>query len=61
MLSTAVSMRSLAQEAPWFDGDVGPTAADITAEFGLAGITFSRSVPESWRGYYVREMGNCAA
>jgi hypothetical protein len=58
VLSTAVSMRGLAQEAPWFDGDEGPTAADITAEFGLAGITFARSVPESWRGYYVREMGN---
>jgi len=58
LLSTAVSMRALAQEAPWFDGDVGPNATDITAEFGLAGITFARSVPDSWRGYYVREMGN---
>lgn len=58
VLSTAVSMRSLAQEAPWFDGDLGPGPTDITAEFGLAGITFARSVPESWRGYYVREMGN---
>ena len=58
VLSTAVSMRALAQEAPWFDGDVGPNATDITAEFGLAGITFERSVPDSWRGYYVREMGN---
>lgn len=58
VLSTAVSMRGLAQEAPWFDGDVGPTAADITAEFGLAGILFARSVPMSWRGYYVRELGN---
>jgi len=58
MLSAAVSMRSLAQEAPWFDGDLGPSPADITSEFGLAGITFARSVPESWRGYYVREIGN---
>jgi hypothetical protein len=58
VLSTAVAMRGLAQEAPWFEGSSGPTAADITAEFGLAGITFAHSVPESWRGYYVREMGN---
>ncbi len=58
VLSAAVSMRSLAQEAPWFDGDVGPSATDVTEEFGLAGITFARAVPESWRGYYVREMGN---
>ena len=58
MLSTAVSMRGLAQEVPWFDGDLGPSPTDITAEFGLAGFTFARSVPESWRGYYVREMGN---
>ena len=58
VLSAAVSMRSLAQEAPWFDGDLGPSPTDVTAEFGLAGITFARSVPESWRGYYVREMGN---
>jgi len=58
ILSTAVSMRSLAQETPWFDGDPGPSATDITAEFSLAGITFARSVPESWRGYYVRELGN---
>jgi hypothetical protein len=58
VLSTAVAMRALAQEAPWFDGDTGPSATDITGEFGLAGITFARSVPESWRGYYVREMGN---
>ena len=58
VLSTAVSLRSLAQEAPWFDGDLGPSAVDVTTEFGLAGITFARSVPESWRGYYVRELGN---
>jgi len=58
VLSAAVSMRSLAQEAPWFEGDLGPSPTDVTAEFGLAGITFARSVPGSWRGYYVREMGN---
>jgi len=58
VLSAAVSMRSLAQESPWFADDPGPSATDVTAEFGLAGITFARSVPESWRGYYVREMGN---
>ncbi len=58
VLSAAVSMRALAQEAPWFDGDVGPNAMDIAAEFGLAGVTFARSVPDAWRGYYVREIGN---
>lgn len=58
MLSTAVSMRTLAQSAPWFPGDRGPDAADLTSEFGLADVTFSRGVPAAWRPYYLRELQN---
>ena len=56
MLSTAVAMRTLAQDAPWFPGDRGPDAADLTSEFGLADVVFSRAVPRVWRPYYLREL-----
>jgi hypothetical protein len=56
VLSSAVAVRTLAQATPWFDGMSGPTAADITSEFGLATVTFARSVPSAWRPYYLREL-----
>lgn len=56
LLSTAVTMRTLSQSAPWFPGDRGPDASDLTSEFGLADVTFSRSVPIVWRPYYLREL-----
>ncbi len=56
VLSTAVALRSLAQQEPWFVGDVGPTASDLSAEFGLASVTFARSTPLAWRPYYLREL-----
>jgi len=56
LLSSAVSVRTLSQAAPWFEGMPGPTAADMITEFGLSSVTFARSVPSSWRPYYLREL-----
>jgi hypothetical protein len=56
MLSTAVAIRTLAQSDPWFPGMDGPTVTDLIDEFGLAGISFSRSVPLVWRPFYAREL-----
>jgi len=56
MLSSAVAMRSLSQSEPWFPGDGGPGATDLTTEFGLADVSFARSVPSAWRPYYLREL-----
>lgn len=56
VLSSAVAVRTLAQEAPWFEGTVSPTTSDVTSEFGLAGVSFARSVPTGWRPYYLRQL-----
>ena len=56
MLSSAVAMRALAQQTPWFPGDEGPDAADIASEFGIADVTFARAVPWAWRPFYLREL-----
>src|SRR5262245_25534139 len=56
VLATAVSLRTLGQDTPWFPGDRGPDAADLTSEFGLAEVAFSRTVPYAWRPYYLREL-----
>lgn len=56
ILSSAVAMRSLAQSMPWFPGDGGPDASDLTAEYGLTDVAFARSVPSAWRPYYLREL-----
>jgi len=56
LLSSAVAVRTLAQAAPWFDGMPGPTAADMIREFGLSNVIFTRSVPNAWRPYYLREL-----
>ncbi len=45
LLSAAVALRTLAQSEPWFAGDPAPTPGDITAEFGVASVTFGRDVP----------------
>lgn len=55
-LAAAVALRSAAQSVPWFPGDAGPSTQDLTTEFGLAGVTFTRSVPLEWRSYYTREL-----
>jgi len=51
-----VALRTLAQSAPWFPGDDGPDVTDLTSEFGLADVTFSRAVPAAWQPYYLREL-----
>jgi hypothetical protein len=56
MMSSAVAMRSLAQATPWFPGDAGPEEGDLTAQYGLADVSFARSVPSAWRPYYLREL-----
>jgi hypothetical protein len=56
LLASAVSMRTLAQNVPWFPGDRGPDAADLIAEFGLADVAFTRGVPVAWRPFYLREL-----
>jgi len=56
LLASAVSMRTLAQNTPWFPGDRGPDAADLIAEFGLADVAFTRGVPAAWRPFYLREL-----
>jgi len=56
MLASAVGVRSLAQDVPWFPGDPGPSPADLEMQFGLGDVTFTRAVPESWRPYYLREL-----
>src|SRR6185437_5277409 len=56
LLAAAVGVRSLAQDAPWFPGDPGPSAADVVGQFRLAGVSFAHTVPEAWRPYYLREL-----
>jgi hypothetical protein len=56
VLASAVGVRSLAQDTPWFPGDPGPSPADLETQFGLADVSFARAVPESWRPYYLREL-----
>jgi hypothetical protein len=56
LLAAAVALRSTAQDRPWFVGNGGPTTTDLSAEFGLVSVKFSRTVPTSWRPYYLREL-----
>jgi hypothetical protein len=56
LLATMVSVRSLAQQVPWFSGQSGPSVGDLTAEFGIAGVTFARAVPAAWQSYYLGEL-----
>jgi len=58
VLSTAVALRTRAQDTPWFAGDPAPTAPDLAAEFGLADVSFDPSVPSQWRPYYLRELAD---
>jgi len=54
MVSAAVALRALAQEAVWFPGDVEPSAGEIVGRYGLRAITFDADVPPVWHPYYVR-------
>jgi hypothetical protein len=53
-----VALRTFNQEAPWFTGDQGPTAADLRTQFGLGDVAFAHAVPAAWRPYYLRELAS---
>lgn len=57
VLGAATSLRAMAQEEPWFPGSPAPSAADLRAEFGLAGVSFDRDVRAEWQPYYLRMIG----
>lgn len=57
VLGAATSLRAMAQEEPWFPGSPSPSAADLRAEFGLAGVSFDRDVRAEWQPYYLRMIG----
>ncbi|MBX6363910.1 MAG: hypothetical protein IRZ00_08585 [Gemmatimonadetes bacterium] len=54
-LAAATSLRTYAQEAPWFPGFGGPSGRDLEERYGLA-VEFDRSVPAAWRPYYRRML-----
>src|SRR5262245_26127807 len=55
-VQTAVGLRAYSQESVWLPGMDGPSQRDLLEEYGLAGITFDRSVRASWRPYYRRML-----
>jgi len=52
MLWAAAGMRTMAQEAVWYPGFGGPTAAEVASRFGLTSVTFDDRIPAGWRPYY---------
>jgi hypothetical protein len=58
MLAAATALRSMAQETPWFPGQLSVTASDLRAEFGLTAVRFDDDVPEAWRPYYLRMIAS---
>ena len=58
VLTSAVALRTRAQSTPWFADDPAPTVHDLSAEFGLADVSFAPSVPAAWRPYYLRELAD---
>lgn len=57
-LQAAVALRAYAQEASWFPGMDGPSYRDLQEQYGLAGISFDRTVRAAWRPYYRRMLAN---
>ena len=55
-LAGAVGLRSYAQEPVWFPGFGGPSARELEERYGIAAITYSDSVPATWRPYLRRMM-----
>jgi hypothetical protein len=58
LVSTAVAMRSLAQQAVWFPGDSAPSASQLAASLGVREIVFDRDVPAVWRPYFLRQLAD---
>lgn len=56
-LRTAVAMRTYAQERVWYAGYAAPSARELKAKHRLASITFDATVPQAWRPYYRRMIG----
>lgn len=56
-LRTAVAMRSYAQERVWYPGYAAPSLRELKARYRIASLDFDRSVPEAWRPYYRRMVG----
>lgn len=56
LVSTAVSMRSHAQQPVWFPGDTAPSAAELSARHGVASVSFEHDVPKAWRPFYLRQF-----
>jgi hypothetical protein len=52
-LTAAVALRAYAQEAPWFQGDSGPTPRQLYDTYGLASVTFDPGTREAWKPYYL--------
>lgn len=53
-LTTAVAMRSLAQEPIWYPGFGGPPERELQERYGLASVTFGKDVDPEWRPYFRR-------
>ena len=51
-LMAAVALRAYAQETPWFPGDGGPTARQLSDQFGLMSVTFDAGTKAAWEPYY---------
>ncbi len=58
VLQAAIYLRGWNQEQPWFPGDPGPAAKDLSARFGLAAIEFGDSIPAAWRSYQLRNLAD---
>lgn len=55
-LRAAVHLRALGQEQPWFPGMPAPRSGEVMADLGLESVRFDASIPQSWRGYYLRML-----
>jgi hypothetical protein len=58
LVSSAVAMRSHAQQPVWFPGDSAPAATDLAAALGVAGISFDADVPIAWRPYFLLQLAD---
>ncbi|MBK6486863.1 MAG: hypothetical protein IPF98_08345 [Gemmatimonadetes bacterium] len=57
LLTASVAMRAYAQERAWLPGDDGPPALELQSRLGLASLTFDDRVPNNWRPYFTRMLG----
>lgn len=55
-LFAAVSLRSYAQEEVWYPSMGGPGPRALQERYGLAEVSFDRTVPAPWRPYYRRML-----